>query len=180
MRFLFKDCWEKYRIFICYSIFIMIGGTLLHFVYEWSNENSFVAMFSAVNESVWEHLKIFFVPALFFTLFAFCYKGEEYPAYLWCQTKSILTGLVFIVVVYFTYTGITERNCSFIDIGSFYVAAIISGIVSERCMKKSCDRNGQLNKLAGVILLVLWAMFICFTYRLPAFLAKWMPGLFLE
>ena len=35
--------------------------------------------FSAVNESVWEHLKIFFVPALFFTLFAFYYKGEEYP-----------------------------------------------------------------------------------------------------
>lgn len=180
MWYLFKTWWEKYRIFISYSIFIMIAGTLLHFVYEWSNKNAFAAIFSAVNESVWEHLKIFFVPALFFTLFVFYFKGEEYPDYLWCQTKSILAGLAFIVVVYFTYTGITEHNCSFIDIGSFYVAAIISGIVSERCMKKSCDKKGEFNKLAGVTLLVLWAMFICFTYRVPAFLAKWMPGLFLE
>lgn len=180
MLSLFQGWWKKYHIFISYSIFIMIAGTLLHFVYEWSNENAFAAMFSAINESVWEHLKIFFVPALFFTLFAFYYKGEEYPNYLWCQTKSILAGLVFIVVVYFTYTGIMERNCSVIDIGSFYVAAIISGIVSERCVKKSCNKNGEFNIFAGVILLVLWAMFICFTYRVPDFLTKWMPGLFLE
>ena len=41
-------------------IFAMILGSLLHFTYEWSNENSFVGSFSAINESTWEHLKLLF------------------------------------------------------------------------------------------------------------------------
>ena len=36
-------------------IFTAILGTILHFTYEWSNGNSFIALFSATNESVWEH-----------------------------------------------------------------------------------------------------------------------------
>lgn len=41
----------------------MLAGTILHFVYDWSGHNVFVAFFSPVSESVWEHLKLFFVPA---------------------------------------------------------------------------------------------------------------------
>ena len=45
-------------------IVILILGTLLHFTYEWSGDNLFVGSFSAVNESVWEHLKLVFYPML--------------------------------------------------------------------------------------------------------------------
>ena len=45
-------------------VFSLIVGTLLHFTYEWSGENKFIASFSAVNESVWEHLKLVFYPML--------------------------------------------------------------------------------------------------------------------
>ena len=40
------------------GIFVMILGTLLHFTFEWSRNSSFVASFSAVNESTWEQLKL--------------------------------------------------------------------------------------------------------------------------
>ena len=46
------------------TIFIMIVGTLLHFTFRWSNNNPLVGIFSAVNESVWEHLKLIFFPML--------------------------------------------------------------------------------------------------------------------
>lgn len=36
---------------------IVIVGSLLHFTYDWSNKSSIVALFSSVNESVWERLK---------------------------------------------------------------------------------------------------------------------------
>ena len=49
-------------------IFVCITGTLLHFTYEFFNENIFVAVFSAVNESVWEHLKLLFFPMLVSTI----------------------------------------------------------------------------------------------------------------
>ena len=49
-------------------LFSLVLGTLLHFTYEWSGENLFVGSFSAVNESVWEHLKLVFFPMLITTI----------------------------------------------------------------------------------------------------------------
>ena len=50
--------------------FIATGlfGTLLHFVYEWTGGNRVIAVFSAVNESTWEHMKLLFIPFLVFTV----------------------------------------------------------------------------------------------------------------
>ena len=45
-------------------ILAIVFGTLLHFTYEWSGENRIVGLFSATNESVWEHLKLVFYPML--------------------------------------------------------------------------------------------------------------------
>jgi hypothetical protein len=42
-------------------------GSLLHFAFEWSGELRPVAIFAAVNESVFEHLKLTYWPALFYT-----------------------------------------------------------------------------------------------------------------
>lgn len=47
---------------ICGVFFIFICGTLLHFVYQWSNKSVVSILFGAVNESVWEHVKIFALP----------------------------------------------------------------------------------------------------------------------
>ena len=53
---------------ICGFIFTTSLGTLLHFMYEWSGKNSLVALFSNVNESTWEHLKLLFYPAFIFAI----------------------------------------------------------------------------------------------------------------
>ena len=38
-------------------IVICVIGTFLHFLYEISDHKKFVAIFAAVNESTWEHIK---------------------------------------------------------------------------------------------------------------------------
>ena len=54
---------EKIRSYLIFSIiFTFILGTLLHFTYKWSEENAIVGIFSAVNESTWEHLKLLYFP----------------------------------------------------------------------------------------------------------------------
>lgn len=47
---------------------VVLGGTLLHFLYVWL-PCSFTAVFSPVNESLWEHVKIIFWPFLLGALF---------------------------------------------------------------------------------------------------------------
>ena len=48
-------------------IFTSVLGTLMHFFYEWSNDNSIVGLFCPVNESPFEHLKLLFFPFLIWT-----------------------------------------------------------------------------------------------------------------
>ena len=45
-----------------------LGGTLLHFLYDWTNESILIAPFSGVNESTWEHMKLLFFPLFLFAL----------------------------------------------------------------------------------------------------------------
>jgi glycerol uptake facilitator-like aquaporin len=42
------------------TLFIIFLGSALHFTYELSGKLAIVGAFSAVNESVWEHLKLAF------------------------------------------------------------------------------------------------------------------------
>ena len=58
--------WELAGLFLT-----LIFGNLLHFVYDWSGQNSVVAAFAAVNESTWEHMKLLFFPMLALVLFLF-------------------------------------------------------------------------------------------------------------
>ena len=48
--------------------FATLGGTILHFLYDWTGGSILVAPFSGVNESTWEHMKLLFFPMLLFSL----------------------------------------------------------------------------------------------------------------
>ena len=60
-------------------IFISVLGVLLHFTYEWSGDNAVVGLFSAVNESTWEHLKLLFFPFLLLTILEVLLRGNMLP-----------------------------------------------------------------------------------------------------
>ncbi len=49
-------------------IVIFAIGTLSHFLYDWSHENKILGLFTAVNESTWEHVKIAITPTLLWSL----------------------------------------------------------------------------------------------------------------
>ena len=148
--------------FIIFSgIFVMILGTLLHFTYEWSGNNQFIASVSAVNESTWEHLKLLFFPMLLTTIIGFFYLEKSCPNY-WCaRLFGILTAILFTIVFFYTYTGIIGTNFAFVDISIFFVAVILGELVSYKVLVSSFDCNSSV-ALVGIILLL--ACFIIFTY----------------
>ncbi|MBE7055804.1 MAG: hypothetical protein E7392_06810, partial [Ruminococcaceae bacterium] len=47
-------------------IFTGIAGVILHFLFDWTGGSVLVAPFSAVNESIFEHMKLLFFPMLLF------------------------------------------------------------------------------------------------------------------
>lgn len=60
---------RRYQIFSVLFTFVL--GTLFHFTYKWSGENQAVALFSSINESTWEHLKLLFFPMLLTTIIGY-------------------------------------------------------------------------------------------------------------
>lgn len=152
----------KYELFS--TFFIIILGILLHFTYNWSNNNLFVGSFSSVNESTWEHLKLIFFPTLITIIGRFFYNKNNYEKYLSSKVKGLIFSLIFTVVFFYTYTGILGYKITFIDISSFLVAIILGELVSI----KNYLKNEALNyKTSIIILSILLFSFIIFTYFPP-------------
>lgn len=146
------------------AIFTIILGTILHFTYEWSNENLFVASFSAVNESTWEHLKLLFFPMLITIIVGYFYIGKDIPNFLCAKTIGIITAILFTVIFFYTYTGILGTNFAVLNILTFIASAILGEYIAYRIMlsKFSCNNN-----IATIVLILLLLCFIIFTYITP-------------
>lgn len=104
-------------------LFTAIVGTLLHFLFDWTGGNVVVALFSAVNESIWEHMKLLYYPMLLFALVEYRAWGREEGRF-WCiKLMGILFGLVLIPVIYYSYTGILGVEEDWFNIAIFFIAA---------------------------------------------------------
>lgn len=143
--------------------FASIIGTLMHFLFEWTNESVITALISPVNESVFEHLKLTFFPLLIFSVFEYFYIGKTHKGFFYVKAKAILLGILFVIVLYFTYTGIIGKNYMIADIIIFYLSILISTLYFTKNYKPNEHSN-----LSGIIILVIIsALFFIFTFAPP-------------
>lgn len=157
-----KNKIKNYQIFSI--IFTFILGTLLHFTYELSGGNVIVASFSAINESVWEHLKLLFSPMLLTIIIGYFYIGRNVPNFLCSKTVGVITSMLFTIIFFYTYSGILGKNIAIIDIASFFVATILGEYASYKLMNSMFKCN---NKIAILVLILIGIGFITFTYFAP-------------
>ncbi len=139
------------------TIFVLILGTLAHFFYEWSNGNPLIGLFTPINESTWEHMKLVFFPMLLFTVIATPKLKDIYP----CITSSFLSGILIgtclIPIFFYTYTGILGYNLLFFDICCF-ILAVIAAFCSSYKLTLSCI----MQKNTNVLLIAVGILLICF------------------
>ena len=148
-------------------IFTVIVGTVLHFTYEWSGENAFVGTFSPVNESVWEHLKLLYVPMIIFGIIEVFLYGRKKANFIPIRSLSILLGMLFIVAAFYIYSGIIGRNYFVVDILIYIAAVYASYFFSKRLLKteKFTSPASKILAILGIILLI--ALTIEFTFAPP-------------
>ena len=155
------------RYHIALFFFVLIWGTLLHFTYNWSGQEKIVSYFSAVNESVWEHLKLIFFPALVFSVVECFAYGKERADFWAIKMTSILSALVFIVVFFYTYSGILGFNLPALDILSFFVSAFILTFISYNMQNSSSVGTIGDSIKALAVLILLTVCFIMWTDNPP-------------
>ncbi|MDH5450183.1 MAG: DUF6512 family protein, partial [Candidatus Bathyarchaeota archaeon] len=87
-------------------VFIVIIGSMLHFTFELSGHQSVVGVFSAVNESVWEHLKLGFWPAFVWALFEYSAIKKSTNNFFFAKTVGIYLIPIVIPILFYSYTAV--------------------------------------------------------------------------
>lgn len=162
-------------IHIAGAIFTFIAGTLLHFVWEWSGRNHLVAIFSAVNESTWEHLKLLFVPFIVFSIIEYFLYGKHLECFFTAKARSVLLGMLTIITVFYTYTGILGTNYFLLDIGTFLLGVTFSYLYSYRYLHNSAKICSVSSESFAIFTIVVLAVaFAVFTFN-PPLLGLFLP-----
>ena len=107
---------------------VTLLGSLLHFTYEWSGRKKWVGIFSATNESTWEHIKLALSGLFACTLVDVWFLGGN-PHYWLARGASFLVPVVAIPVIFYTYQRWTHHPVLWVDIMTFAVAAFLSAAV---------------------------------------------------
>lgn len=155
---------NRTRIIVRY-LFIVLLGVFLHFAYELSGENPIVGLFALVNESVWEHLKLLFFPFLILTIWDSFTRYRNNLAFLPARTLSLLFGIAFILVAFYTISGIIGENIAWINILIFLLAVAVVFFFDVRLCRR-CIRISI--PFAIAIWVTLAILFIIFTIAPPA------------
>jgi len=146
-------------------LFTAAVGTLLHFLYDWTGQNPFFALISAVNESTWEHMKLLYVPLLLFAVIQGRFLTRNYPSF-WCaKLWSTLAGLSAIPLIYYTYTGVLGVSADWFNITIFYIAAAVAFLLDTHLLKHGLSCRHP--KLAVAVLLGIGVLFVVLTFWPP-------------
>ena len=127
-------------------IWVVLAGSALHFSFELSEFWTPLAFISAVNESVWEHLKMYFWPGLIFALVQYTYTRDVANNYWYAKLASLIVtplGIIF----------------------SFYDYAVFAIVVSIILMNEITGGNSSFSVYIGISFLVVWYLVIPLIFR---------------
>ncbi len=142
-----------------------LGGTLLHFLYEWLGKAAWIAPISGINESTWEHMKLLFWPMFIYAVIQSFFFRDRND--FWCvKLRGILLGLLLIPVLFYTYNGVIGTSPDWINIVIFFISAAIAYLFETRRFHDNKPRclspKLALSVLGGIALL-----FVTFTFATP-------------
>jgi len=148
------------------TLFVIGFGSVIHFIYGWTNHSSIIGLFAPVNESVWEHLKLGFWSLMIFSVPECFFIGKKVKNFFIAKFSGVIALEIIIVVVFYTYTAILRKHSLIIDIGSYVAGAILCQIVATQIfMKTKQSKRGNAFAIFGIILIAFILML--FTYITP-------------
>ncbi len=100
-------------------VVIVLAGSALHFAYAWSGESWPVAVFAAVNESVWEHLKLAFWPAMAWSGFGFLAFGHRLPSFWAGRLVALALPPLVIALGFYGYMALVGHHSLLADMVLF-------------------------------------------------------------
>lgn len=152
------------------GVVVFLVGSFLHFLYELSGFHPIGAVIGSVNESTWEHLKLFFWPGLAMGAIEHAYLRERvsniWPAVaarLWLTAASV-------AVAFYAYVGVVlpidGTGTLAGTIATALVGVVVGQVASYRLMRAP-RWSAAGTRLSIALILALLAAFVVFTFAPP-------------
>jgi hypothetical protein len=148
------------------AIFIFILGAIMHFMFDLSGRLKIVGLFTPVNESVWEHLKMVLWPSLIYSVLEYSIFKSHVNNFWFSKAAGIYTAMIVIIVIFYTYTAFTGHSILAVDILTFAAAIAAAQFISYKIML-SKDLSPWINRLSCPLIALLIFIFILFTFCPP-------------
>lgn len=142
---------------------IVILGTLSHFVYDWSGHNKIVAIFCAVNESTWEHMKLAIGPIILWTIIEVPFIGSN-SNFILAKMVSLLISIIFIPLFFYIYQALLKKDFFFLDIIDF-LAAIGLGQYLSYLILSMDPVSLEINIISLIVIAIILFIYVTRTFH---------------
>lgn len=153
----------RFILFIASSIL----GTTLHFTYKLSHKNFFVGLFSAQNESTFEHMKIALFGRIFLIPIDIHILGSNSNYYI-ALFFELLNIIIYMPLLYYGIKIFLKKDIAIINISIFYLTMAISNIVGTKILLTNSFSNIINNHaIIGIIFIII--LNIIFSIKPPKY-----------
>jgi len=168
---------DPVKFLILWSIpIISFSASVMHFVYELSGKLAVIGLFAPVNESVWEHQKLAFIPMLLWwtvSFFAIRKQADISPLrWFYSGAAAQLICPLFIISFYYVHTGALGLHSLLLDVSSLFIGVTLGQIGGLHVYRYSKPSRFWLCSIF-LITLLLFTAYVAFTVfppHLPLFM----------
>ena len=157
--------WEIACIF-----WVACAGSLLHFAFELTDYWRPMAIMAAVNESAWEHVKMYFWPGLAYALVQYTYTRHIARNYWFGKAVGLAITPAVILVSYFSYMAYVDAMGGKPSLGimlGIMFLGIAAGQLASWLILTSPPLSGATQRYAVATYALLVLAFSSFTYFPP-------------
>ena len=148
------------KLILCYLTAAALG-VLLHFLFEWF-PNPVLALISPVRESIWEHVKLIYIPLLAASLFL-GRGGNSLGRAPWLL--SLVVACVVMLSLGYVYHIILRGEALIVDL-ILYLFMLALGFLLPKALWPLFGRPG-VEKFAWALTALLGALIVWFTFSPP-------------
>ncbi len=146
-------------------LILSVFGTLLHFTHGWLKNGVLLHIFSAVNESTWEHMKLLVAPTILVMVFQYIFLNSEYTNIINGILILYIVEIVSIPLIFEPLRLILKKVPFIFTILIFYIAIILGLFVEYLILKNRISIFSE--SLSLVLILLITLKFSIFTYFPP-------------
>ena len=155
------------------SIPIFLLGSLNHFLYDLLGKNIIVGLFVAVNESIWEHMKLVILPmVLWWTISYFIVRNRvtvDINKWFTSGLVAMIVALIIIPFLFYFYTNAFGVKSVPIDISIFFVAVFLGQLIAIHFYKYSIAINWFIVFCVFLIIILIFMIFTIYPPKIPIF-----------